>query len=159
AILACVMTLAALHPRRLDLTPERRFTLSAHTREVLRRIHGDVEITVFYSSQAGALRREMNDLLSLYTDAQPRVHVRFLDLDRRRGAAKRLGATEYNSAVIEAGERRALVDVVHEDEVTSALLALAGTPPVVTYFVVGHGELDPRDAGERSGASELARAL
>src|SRR5262249_28949508 len=93
------------------------------------------------------------------TAAEARVQVRCVDLDRSPGAAKRLGATEYNSAVIEAGERRALVEVVREDEVTSALLALAGTPPVVTYFVVGHGELDPRDAGERSGASELARAL
>jgi hypothetical protein len=42
---------------------------------------------------------------------------------------------------------------------TAAVLMVAGTPPVVTYFVVGHGELDPRDADERRGGSEVARAL
>src|SRR6185295_7615925 len=114
---------------------------------------------VFYSSQAGALRREMADLLDLYTEAQPRVSVRYLDLDRSPGAAKRLGADAYNTAVLETGERRELVALVNEENVTAALLAIAGTPPVVTYFVVGHGEHDPRDDDERRGASEAARAL
>ena len=54
AILGCVLAIAALHPRRLDLTPERRFTLSPWTREVLGRLAGDVRITLFYSSQAAA---------------------------------------------------------------------------------------------------------
>ena len=63
AILGCLVALAALHPLRLDLTPERRFTLSPWTREVAGRLAGDVRITLFYSSQAGALRREMADLL------------------------------------------------------------------------------------------------
>src|SRR5439155_1563812 len=57
ASLGCLVAIAALHPRRLDLTPERRFTLSPYTREVLGRLTGDVRITLFYSSQAGALRR------------------------------------------------------------------------------------------------------
>jgi ABC-type uncharacterized transport system involved in gliding motility auxiliary subunit len=159
AILACVVALAVLHPRRLDLTPEKRFTLSPYTREVLGRIDGDVHVTVFYSSQAGALRREMADLLDLYHDAAPRISVRYLDLDRSPGAAKRLGADSYNTAVVEAGDRREVVALVNEENMTAALLAIAGTPPVATYFVVGHGEHDPRDDDERRGASEAARAL
>lgn len=158
-ILACAVALATLHPRRLDLTPERRFTLSPYTREILGRLGDDVRVTVFYSSQAGAMRREMGDLLTLYREAQPRVRVRFLDLDRNPGAAKRLGASSYNTAVIEAGKRRQQLDLVSEETVTAALRAVAGTPPVVTYFVVGHGERDPRDADEREGATEAARAL
>jgi len=146
AILGCLLVIAALHPRRLDLTPERRFTLSPYTREVLGRLAGDVRITLFYSSQAGALRREMTDLLALYQEAQP-------------GMAKRLGVGSYNTAVVEAGERHEAVEVVSEEGVTAALLAVAGTPSVATYFVVGHGEHDPRDNDERRGASEAARAL
>src|SRR5439155_577571 len=41
----------------------------------------------------------------------------------------------------------------------TARLAVAGTPTVATYFVVGHGEHDPRDTDERRGASEAARSL
>lgn len=159
AILACVVALAVLHPHRLDLTPERRFTLSPYTRDVLAKLDHDVRITVFYSSQAGTLRREMADLLDLYSEAQPRVTVRYLDLDRSPGAAKRLGADAYNTAVLESGERRELVSLVNEENTTAGLLAIAGTPPVITYFVTGHGEHDPRDDDERRGASEAARAM
>ncbi len=159
AILGCVLALATLHPLRLDLTPERRFTLSSHTREVLERLTEDVRITVFYSTQTVAFRRDMADLLALYAEAQPRISVRFLDLDRSPGMAKRLGVSTYNTAVVEAGERRESVELVTEDWVTSTVLAVAGTPPVPTYFVVGHGEHDPRSTDERSGASDAAQAL
>jgi hypothetical protein len=159
AILACLVVLAALHPWRLDLTPERRFTLSPYTREVLGRLTDEVRITAFYSSQGGAIRHEMADLLALYRDAQPLVRLRLLDLDRSPGTAKRLGVVSYNTAVVEAGERQEHIQLVTEENVTAALLMVAGTPPVVTYFVVGHGELDPRDADERRGGSEVARAL
>src|SRR5439155_774676 len=137
----------------------RRFTLSPYTREILGRLAGEVRITLFYSSQAGALRREMTDLLTLYQEARPTITARAFDLDRSPGMAKRLGVSNYNTAVVEAGERREAVEVVSEEAVTAALLAVAGTPPVATYFVVGHGEHDPRDTDERRGASEAARAL
>jgi ABC-type uncharacterized transport system involved in gliding motility auxiliary subunit len=159
AILACLLTLAALHPKRLDLTPDQRFTLSSYTREILARLPEDVRVSVFYSSQAAAMRRDMADLLALYREAQPHIRVSFYDLDRSPGIAKRLGVNSYNTAVVEAGERHEEVDLVNEESITAALLAVAGTPPVATYFVVGHGEHDPRDDDERKGASDAARAL
>src|SRR5207237_486208 len=116
-------------------------------------------ITLFYSSQAGALRREMTDLLALYQEAQPRITVRAFDLDRSPGMAKRLGVGSYNTAVVEAGERHEAVEVVSEEGVTAALLAVAGTPPVATYFVVGRGEDDPRDNGGQRGAFQGVRRL
>src|SRR5207247_10160025 len=114
----CVVALAALHPHRLDLTPERRFTLSAHTREVLARLHDDVRITAFYSSQEGVIRREMADLLALYEEPQPRITVRLLDLDRTPGLSQRLGVSSYNTPGREAGERRERLDLVTEETLT-----------------------------------------
>ncbi|MFN8545384.1 MAG: DUF4350 domain-containing protein [Candidatus Binatia bacterium] len=158
-ILVCLLLLVARHPLRLDLTPDRHFTLSPHSREVLGRLLDDVRVTVFFNTQEGALTREMSDLLGLYRDASPRVSVRFLDLDRSPGAAQQLGVSSYNVAIVESGARRERVESVTEDEVTTALLRVAGTPPVVTTFVLGHGEHDPRDADARGGAAEAARAL
>src|SRR5437867_3057415 len=139
AILACVVALAALHPHRLDLTPERRFTLSAHTREVLARLHDDVRITAFYSSQEGVIRREMADLLALYQEAQPRITVRLLDLDRSPGLSQRLGVSSYNTAVVEAGERRERLDLVTEETLTATLLDVAGTPASVAGLLERFG--------------------
>ena len=159
AILACLVALAALHPWRLDLTPDRRFTLSPYTREVLARITGEVRVTAFYSSQEPATRREMADLLALYRDARPDLAVRLYDLDRSPGVAKQLHVVSYNTAIVESAERRERVDPVNEENLTAVLRAVAGTPPVVTYFVVGHGEHDPRAGDERGSAAEAVRAL
>ena len=132
AILGCLVALAALHPWRLDLTPERRFTLSPHTREVLARLDDDVHVTVFYSSQEGAIRREMADLLALYHDAQPRIDgpPARPRPEPGRGASASASArtTRRSSKPASAASRSTLVN---EENVTAALLAVAGTPPVV----------------------------
>jgi ABC-type uncharacterized transport system involved in gliding motility auxiliary subunit len=158
-ILACVVLLAHRHPWRLDLTPEKRHTLAPHTKEVLGRLTTDVAVTAFYSSQETGMRQDMEDLLALYADASARVRTRLLDLDRSPGAADRLGVHTYNTAVVESGSRRERVDLVIEEPLTTAILRVAGTPPVVAYFVRGHGECDPRDDEERGGAGEGAHAL
>lgn len=158
-ILGCVLVLVARHPHRVDLTPDRRFTLSPHTHEVLERLHDDVQVTAFYSSQEPNARREMSDLLGLYRDASPRVAVRLLDLDRSPGAAERLDVGAYNSAVVEAGARRERIERLDEDSLTAALLRVAGIPPTPVTFVLGHGEHDPRDDEGRAGIGVAAQAM
>ncbi|HXJ36277.1 MAG TPA: GldG family protein [Candidatus Eisenbacteria bacterium] len=158
-ILACVVLIAHRHPWRLDLTPEKRFTLAPHTREVLARLRDDVTVTGFYSGQDPAMRQDLADLLALYEDASPRVHARLLDLDRSPGAAERLRVHTYNVVVVEVGERRERVDLTTEERITSAILRVAGTPPVPTYVVRGHGECDPRDDEGRGGSGQGAEAL
>jgi ABC-type uncharacterized transport system involved in gliding motility auxiliary subunit len=61
--------------------------------------------------------------------------------------------------VVEVGERRERVDLVTEEQLTSAVLRVAGTPPVPTYAVRGHGECDPRDDEDRGGSGQGAAAL
>lgn len=158
-IVVCVFMIAGRHPYVLDLTPDRRFTLSPHTLQVLAQLTGDVDVTVFYSSQDNALRRDTADLLALYTTAQPHVRAHLLDLDRSPGAAERLGVSAYNQGVAEAAGRRARIDQLTEVGFTDAILQVGGLPPVSAWFVVGHGELDPRDDDERRGGGAAASAL
>lgn len=158
-ILASVVLIAHRHPLRLDLTPERRFTLSAHSKDVLARLQSDVTITAFYSSQDTGMRQDLSDLLSLYADASHRVTTRLLDLDRSPGAAQQLDVRTYNTAVVSAGERHERVDLVIEELVTSAILRTAGMPPVSTWFVTGHGECNPSDDEGRGGLGQGVHAL
>ena len=158
-IVACIFTITTRHPWVWDLTPERRFTLSPHTHEVLDALQHDVAITVFYSSQDLGLRRDLGDLLALYSRAQPRIQAQLLDLDRSPGAADRLGVTAYNSGVAEADGRRAPIDQLTETGITDAVLRVGGLPPVPTWFITGHGEVDPRDNQERRGGTAAAGAL
>ena len=104
-VLACVVLIAHRHVWRLDLTPEKRFTLSPHSKEALARLDHDVTVTAFYSSQDPGMRQDLGDLLSLYAEESSRVRTRILDLDRSPGAARQLGVRTYNTAIVTAGDR------------------------------------------------------
>lgn len=158
-ILACVVLIAHRHPWRLDLTPNKRFTLSPHTKQVLDRLDADVGITAFYSSQDTGMREDLAELLSLYADASPRVATRLVDLDRNPGVAQQLGVRTYNTAVVTAGGRRERVDLVVEELLTSAILRTAGTPSVAAYVLTGHGECNPGDDEARGGFGMAVHAL
>ena len=158
-ILACVVLIAHRHPFRIDLTPEKRFTLSPHSKDVLARLQHDVTITAFYSSQDTGMRQDLADLLSLYADASPRVTTRLLDLDRSPGAAQQLDVHTYNTAAVTSGERRERVDLVVEELLTSAILRTTGMPPVPTWMVTGHGECNPTDDEGRGGFGQAVQAL
>jgi hypothetical protein len=159
SILSSLLVIASRHPVRFDLTPERSLTLSPHTRQVLARVREPVAATAFTSGQEQAIRREIEDLLALYRDAQPLFTARLLDLDRSPGEAERLGVSNYNVVVLESDGRRERVDPVNEETLTGALLAVGGRPDAVAYVLQGHGEPDSRDADRRGGGGDAAAAL
>jgi ABC-type uncharacterized transport system involved in gliding motility auxiliary subunit len=158
-IVASLLALASRHFVRLDLTPERSLTLSAHTRQALARLEAPVTATAFTSAQSQGIRRDLEDLLALYRDQQPLVAPRVLDLDRSPGEAERLGVSDYNVVVLESRGRRQRVDLVNEETLTAAMLAVAGRPMLTAYLVQGHGEADAHDGDQRHGWGAAAAAL
>src|SRR5262245_7240981 len=159
SILASLLVIAGRHPVRLDLTPERSLTLSPHTRQVLGRIRAPVTATAFTSGQEQAIRKQIEDLLALFHDAQPSFTVRMLDLDRSPGEAERLGVSNYNIVVLESDGRRERIDPVTEENLTAGLLGVSGRSTVVAYVVQGHGEPDVHDITQRSASGDAAAAL
>ena len=159
SILASPLVLAGRHPLRFDLTPNRSLTLSPHTRQVLKGLRQPVRATAFTSVQEQAIRQQIEDLLKLYSDTQPLVTVRMLDLDRSPGEAERLGVSNYNVVVLESEGRRERIDPVTEEGLTAGLLAVIGRPTIVAYVVQGHGEPEIRDIDERGGAGSAASTL
>jgi hypothetical protein len=158
-ILGSLLAIAGRHFVRLDLTPERSLTLSPHTRQALARLEAPVTATAFASAQSQGMRKDLEELLALYTDAQPLVTSRVLDLDRSPGEAERLGVSDYNVVVLESAGRRERVDLVNEETLTAAMLAVAGRPVLTAYVVQGHGEADANDGEQRGGWGEAAAAL
>lgn len=158
AIVACVFVLSTRAPLRLDLTPGKRFSLSAHTRDVLARLPRPVRITYFYSSQDAVIRRSAAELLALYEDRSPKVAVQLVDLDRNPGLAERDGVTSYNVAVVDDGTQRLRLDLVNEEIVTAALLRLVDRESVPTYVIQGHGER-PVGGDERRSLGQGLTAL
>lgn len=154
-----VIVLAWAHNVTLDLTPTKEHTLSDQAQRTARRLDKDVRITVFYNSQEQGRVRQIKDLLRRFADQSSHITFRMLDLDRSPLLANRYGIVNYNTGVVESGDRELLVRDVSEDELTTALIKLIEGRERIALFTVGHGENDPKSADPRSGLSQAAKAL
>jgi gliding motility-associatede transport system auxiliary component len=159
ALFVVLQLLVGRHNVRFDLTPTHAFALSATARQVAESIDKPVRITVFYNSQQGDQRRNTADLLDQFATAAPNLQYRLLDLDRSPALANKYGISSYNTGVVEMGDEVLPLRSIDEGEITSVLLSLSRTHPRGVCFVTGHGERDPQNADERSGYSELGKAL
>lgn len=158
-LFSLLLLLGERHNHRFDLTPTQSFVLSDESRSIAAGVKQPIRLTVFYNSQEHGQRRQMEDLLQLFNDASPNITYRLLDLDRSPALAKKYRIGSFNTGVAEAsGEVRPLTSV-DEEEITKTLLQLSRRPQRGLCFLTGHGEHSPQDASDRTGYSEIAKAL
>lgn len=159
ALFAVLGLLATRHNVRIDLTPTQSFVLSPSARQVAEAFDKPARITVFFNSQMGDQRRDMADLLDQFRSAAPNLTYRMFDLDRSPALANKYGISSYNTGVVEVGDEVAMLRSIDEAEVTNVLLSLSRQRARTVCFATGHGERDPANPDERSGYSEVAKAL
>jgi ABC-type uncharacterized transport system involved in gliding motility auxiliary subunit len=159
ALFGLLLVLAERHNHRLDLTPTQSYVLSPEAERVAAHLTVPVQIIAFYNSQEQGQRRQMDDLLGLFAQASPRITYRLADLDRSPALAQHYGVSSFNSGVVEAAGQRRPIRAVDEQEVVNALIRLTRKDPRTLCFTTGHGEHSPRDAADRRGLSEVAKAL
>ena len=129
---------------QVDLTPERRFTLTDHSRFVLGQVISPT--TVYGFVEPGSAQQvEMRSLIRRYRLENDNISLEFVDPDAQPALTKAVGARTYGQMMIEMDGRRELVDDILEIEVTSAMQRLARIDPPTACFTVGHGERDVKD--------------
>jgi ABC-type uncharacterized transport system involved in gliding motility auxiliary subunit len=156
--LGMAQVLLARHNWRLDLTPEKRYTLSPHAQKVLAGLDRDVQVTAFLRSD-DERNPEIVDLLTRAHNASRRLRYSVVDVNRNPAVARQYGVENYASLVVEGdGRRRALVNP-REDLLIAAILQVTRPTAKVVYFLTGHGEQDPNDSDREHGYSGAANAL
>lgn len=129
---------------QVDLTPEKRFTLTDHSRFVLNNVN--LPTTIYGFVEPGSAQQvEMRSLIRRYQLENGNIRLEFVDPDAQPALTKAVGARTYGQMMVEMDGRRELVDDILEIEVTSALQRLARIDPPVVCFTVGHGERDIED--------------
>jgi ABC-type uncharacterized transport system involved in gliding motility auxiliary subunit len=160
-LIACgtaVLFLTYRHNVRVDLSPQRSYTLSSHARKILRELDRDVRLTVFVRSE-DPRTPQLKDLLWRVTGETRHVSYEFVDLNRSPALAKRYGIDRYGAIVVESGERRRDVSNANESLLMGALLSVTRERQRVVYFVTGHGERSPDDGDRKHGLSIGKRTL
>jgi ABC-type uncharacterized transport system involved in gliding motility auxiliary subunit len=145
------------HTLRLDLTPERRYSLSDQARKVLDGLPADVRILAFLRSQ-DPRNPAIEDLLRRVTVRSARVRVEIVDVNRSPALARQYGVDSYGALVVESEGRRRVFSNPREEVLIAALLQVTRQERKVVGVVMGHGEGDLHDVDRHRGFS-TARVL
>jgi ABC-type uncharacterized transport system involved in gliding motility auxiliary subunit len=156
-IIAVVEAISVRHSYRLDLTANKRYSLSPQSQQLLAGLPQPVKATAFYQeTQTG--RESAKDLLEQYAYYGKQFTYEFIDPDRNPGLAKRYGITSYGTIVLERGDKEEKVLSADEENLTNALLKVVREGKKVVYFLEGHGEHSINNTG-REGYGEAKRAI
>jgi len=156
--LCTAQVILAHHTLRLDLTPEKRFTLSGHAGRVLGGLQRDVQIIAFLRSD-DARNAEIEDLLVRVGNASPHVRYSVVDVNRNPAVARQYGVDDYGALVVESEGRRKVFTNPREELLMEALLQVTRPTRKVVYFVTGHGEQRLDSSDRRRGYSSAGAAL
>jgi ABC-type uncharacterized transport system involved in gliding motility auxiliary subunit len=157
-LVMAAQAILAQHNRRLDLTPQKKFTLSPRTQQVVAGLKRDVQVMAFVHSD----RPEnffLEDLLGRMAALSPRFRYTIVDINRNPALAQQYQARQYGSLVFESGsQRKSTMLSSGESGVASALLQVTRRGEKVIYFLTGHGEGDLRSEFQE-GYNKLDGAL
>jgi ABC-type uncharacterized transport system involved in gliding motility auxiliary subunit len=158
-LLVAAQAILAGHNRRLDLTPQKKFTLSERTQQVIADLKRDVRLMAFINSD----RPEnffLQDLLERMAALSPRFHYTIVDINRNPALAREYQAIQYGTLVFEsAGLRKGTLLSGGESGMVSTLLQVTRSGEKIVYFLTGHGEGDLTNAVPQEGYSKLNGAL
>lgn len=138
----------------LDLTPNKKFSLSPESMKLLKGL--DRPVTLYDFNEQSAFGQE-RDLLKLYSSATHEVTVKYIDPNRDPALAKKFGVQSMGAIYVAAGGRHMQASDNTEQGITNAMIRLLKGQKVI-YFVQGHGERDLSGLG-RDGYSDFKQDL
>jgi ABC-type uncharacterized transport system involved in gliding motility auxiliary subunit len=157
-VIAFVEAVSYRHNARLDLTENRRNSLSPQTIQLLRNLATDVVATGFFrTDQPG--RKTSEDLLKQYARyGGGRFTWKMADPDREPGLARRYGVEAYGTIVLETKDKSEKVTDAEEEKLTNGLVKVTREGKRTVYVLAGHGEAAVANA-DRGGLSEAKAAM
>ena len=129
-----------LHDTHIDLTREKIYTPSTQAMKVVDDLKQPVRLTYFYRGQDPEGRR-IKDVLGVMARRNPLFEVRVADPDKEPTLARAFGVRIYNAGILEAADRKLLVQSVDEAEIAIGVQRVLREKLVTVCFLEGHNEL------------------
>jgi ABC-type uncharacterized transport system involved in gliding motility auxiliary subunit len=155
AVLGAANWLANQHNKSIDSTSNKKFSLSDQTVKVVKGLKQDVTITDYDKTSSFGTSR---DLLDRYSNLSSKLHVVYLDPDKKPQVAKAAGIRSYGQILVDSGTKKEEAKSLTEEEVTGALIRSLKSGERNVCFVSGSGEHSLEDSG-RTGYSNAKEAL
>lgn len=155
AVIVVANWLAKQHNKTVDVTANKRFTLSDQTKKVVGGLNKDVQVYYFDTAQNYEPAR---DMLDRYKNLSSKLHVNYIDPEKKPDVARVEGARNMGDIVIDNGAKRETAKALSEEELTGALVRVLKNGTRTACFLTGSGEHSLTDTA-REGYSTLKDAL
>jgi ABC-type uncharacterized transport system involved in gliding motility auxiliary subunit len=144
AILGGVNFLANRYDRSYDATKNKQYSLSDQTLKIVKNLKTGVRMSYFGETNSFPNAR---DLLDRYSSLSTKLHVDYIDPNKKPTLAKAAGFRPDSQVVVESGPRRESAKSVTEEEVTGALIRALKSGERNVCFLTGAGEhsIDDQD--------------
>src|SRR5258708_32562257 len=145
AVLAAVNFLANRYDKSYDSTTNKQFSLSDQTVKVVKGLKRDVQLNYFGPQNEF---RTARDTLDRYSSLSPRLHVTYIDPERKPQVAKAAGFRSDSAVIVDSGTRREGAKRLSEEELTGALIRSLKSDerPVCVLSAAGEHSIDDSDA-------------
>jgi ABC-type uncharacterized transport system involved in gliding motility auxiliary subunit len=155
AVVTVANVLADRYDKSYDTTANKRYSLSDQTIKVVKGLKQDLTITYFaQDSQFGTAK----DKLDMYANLSPKVHVVYVDPDKKPLVATQAGFKNLNTAIVQIGANKNEAKSLSEEDLTGAIIRDLKNTARTVCFVSGSGEHLIDDTG-RSGYSRLKELI
>jgi len=151
AIIVAGNVLADRYNKTFDATSNKRYSLSPQTAKIVKGLKEPATITYFDQSSRFA---QAKDQLEQYANLSPKVHVGYVDPDKKPEIARAAGVTAYGTTVVQVGARKEQTKGTTEEDITGAFIRDLKSSTRTICFVEGSGEHQIEDSS-RNGYSHL----
>ena len=151
AIIIAANWLADHHNKMIDVTANKRYTLSDETVKVVSNLKKDVNLYYFDKSDTYDRAR---DLLDRYRNLSSHIHPQYIDPEKKPDVARVEGVHSLGDLIVDNGVKKETAKALTEEELTGALVRASKTGEKTVCFVNGSGEHTLEDT-DREGYSAL----
>jgi ABC-type uncharacterized transport system involved in gliding motility auxiliary subunit len=155
AIVTTANVLANRYDKTFDTTANKRFSLSDQTVKIVKGLKEDANITYF---DQGTRFEHAKDELDLYAHLSPKVHVQYVDVDKKPQLAREANIKNYGTTIVQIGAKKQEAKSTSEEDITGAFIRAMKSGARTVCFVTGSGEHQIDDT-DRGGYSRLRDML
>src|ERR1700757_1549324 len=132
AVIVVVNVLADRYNKSFDTTANKRYSLSEQTAKIVKGLKQPATITYYDQSTKFA---QAKDTLDQYANLSPKVHVEYVDPDKKPEIARAAGIRNYGTAVVQIGDRKEDAASMTEEGITGAFIRDEKTTARTVCFV------------------------
>ena len=155
AVVCIGNALADRYNKTYDGTANKRYSLSEQTAKIVKGLKQDATITYFDQTTHF---QHAKDTLEQYANLSPKIHVEYVDPDKKPELARQAGIKNYGTAIVQVNGKKEEAKSMTEEGITGAFIRDLKNNTRNVCFVTGSGEHSIDDS-DRQGYSRFKDLL